>query len=277
MKECWAGLTWSIAHRVARVVISDSQPIDRQQTQPKVVLKRALVGRFQSAFVGGAPHVRYLATLGMPATRCFVGCDVVDNAFFGRESARSRVAKPPGAQRPVLLSCIRLLPIKNVLGVLRTLAEHSSDWSWLIAGSGPQRDEIESSVDALGLNSRVCLLGQVDYAELPAVYARADAYLQPSLSEPWGLAVNEAMACGLPIVVSTACGCHEDLVQEGVNGFTFDPYSPDGLAIALERLGQNSRRWSDMGAASSNIVASWGLDLYARSLWRASSTAMDGA
>jgi glycosyltransferase involved in cell wall biosynthesis len=115
----------------------------------------------------------------------------------------------------------------------------------------------------------------VDYFQLPELYARVDAYLQPSLSEPWGLAVNEAMASGLPVVVSNRCGCHEDLVQEGINGFTFDPSSPRGLVQALQRLWESRERWVEMGQASRAIIAQWGLDLFARNLWRACDIALD--
>ena len=118
------------------------------------------------------------------------------------------------------------------------------------------------------------LLGHVDYFTLPTVYAQADAYLQPSLSEPWGLAVNEAMACGLPVVVSDRCGCREDLVRANVNGFTFDPTNHESLVTALERLLASRSRWPEMGRASREIIAGWGLDLFARSFWRACEAAL---
>jgi glycosyltransferase involved in cell wall biosynthesis len=114
----------------------------------------------------------------------------------------------------------------------------------------------------------------VHYFDLPRLYASADAYLQPSLSESWGLAVNEAMASGLPVVVSGRCGCHEDLVQEEVNGFVFDPERPEDLSRALERLWAARDRWQKMGEASRDIIARWGLNLFARNFWRACELAL---
>jgi len=169
---------------------------------------------------------------------------------------------------------LRLLPRKNILGVLDVLAHLAKEWTWTIAGDGPQRPEIERRINALGLQDRVRLLGHVDYFQLPPLYAQADAYLQPSLSEPWGLAVNEAMACGLPVVVSDRCGCREDLVQEAVNGFTFDPTEHESLARALERFLACKGRWREMGQASREIIAGWGLDLFAQNFWRACEAAM---
>lgn len=274
-KESMAGLEWCLRRGVPRVVISDSQPIDHAQTIGKTRLKRFLVRRFQAGFAGGATHLRYLSDLGLGHKRCVVGCDVVDNDFFSRESGRWRRMRGRSQDSATLLSCMRLLPRKNIQSVLGSLAIQAASWNWTIVGDGPERVKLERSIRAMGLESRVRLLGHVDYFQLPELYACVDAYLQPSLSEPWGLAVNEAMASGLPVVVSNRCGCHEDLVQEGINGFTFDPSSPRGLVQALQRLWESRTRWVEMGLASRTIIAQWGLDLFARNLWRACDIALD--
>ncbi len=273
-REALAGLSWCIRRGVPRVVISDSQSIDRPQKTGKLWVKRLLVQRFQAAFVAGRPHARYVASLGMPEERCFVGCDVVDNDFFTGGARQQRGSDDGQTADGCLLSCLRLLPRKNILGMLDVLANRAKQWTWMIAGDGPQRSEIEKAIRALGLTERVHLLGHVDYTRLPALYARASAYLQPSLSEPWGLAVNEAMASGLPVVVSERCGSHEDLVRAGVNGFTFDPASSESAAEALDRLWTSRSRWSSMGRESQAIISRWGLDLFARNLWQACAAAL---
>lgn len=274
-KESMAGLGWCLRRGVPRVVISDSLSIDNAQRIGKAQLKRLLVRQFQSGFVGGTPHLRYLHDLGLRQEWCVVGCDVVDNDFFSRESGRWRGMCGRSQDSATLLSCVRLLPGKNVQGVLENLAIQATSWNWMIVGDGPERVKLERSIQALGLQRRVRLLGHVDYFQLPELYAQANAYLQPSLSETWGLAVNEAMASGLPVVVSNRCGCHEDLVQEGINGFTFDPSSPRGLVQALQRLWESRTRWAEMGLASRTIIAQWGLDLFARNFWRACNIALD--
>lgn len=273
-KESVAGLAWSLRHGVPRVVISDSQPMDSAWALGKRWVKKFLLRRFQAAFVGGQPHVRYLKQLGFPPSQCFVGCDVVDNDFFSTESRRETQHGQGPDSGSSLLSCLRLLPRKNVLGVLDALAAQGQRWTWTIAGDGPQRAEIEQRVKTLGMEQRVHLLGHTDYFELPRLYVQADAYLQPSLYEPWGLAINEAMACGLPVVVSDRCGCCEDLVQEGGNGFTFDPARPESLALALDQLWEAKERWPEMGHASRGIIARWGLELFARNFWASCEVAL---
>lgn len=272
-KESLIGLGWCLRRGVPRVVISDSQTIQSSPIAIKLRIKRFLVGRFQAGFAAGQASLRCLIELGLPPDRCFIGCDVVDNKYFAQEGCRRIKSLEKTVGAPTLLSCLRLLPIKNVPGVLEVLAEQAKEWSWIIAGDGPQRQAIEEKIRALGLAGRVKLLGHTDYSQLPRLYAHADGYLQPSLSDTWSLAVNEAMASGLPVIVSNRCGCHEDLVQEGANGFTFDPARAGDLGRALNFLLANRNRWPEMGRASQEIISHWDLGLFAESLWRAAEAA----
>lgn len=268
-KESLAGLRWALRVNAGRVVLSDSQAIDTAPSRTRNLVKSFLVKRFHAALVGGTPHRRYLRELGLRDNDCFVGCDVVDNQFFAANTATRSFSHTKPAR---LLSCIRLLPRKNILSVLDALATRP-DWCWTIAGDGPERAAIDERVRKLALSSRVKLLGHVDYYALPSVYANADIYLQPSLVEPWGMAVNEAMAAGLPVLVSDRCGCHEDLVQDDVNGYVFAPTSVAAIGAALDHALAERRRWFAMGGASREIINHWNLHLFAKNLWRACSHA----
>jgi glycosyltransferase involved in cell wall biosynthesis len=105
-------------------------------------------------------------------------------------------------------------------------------------------------------------LKQVD--ELPACYAAADCFVLPSLSEPWGLVVNEAMASGLPVLISRRCGCARDLVREGENGFLFDPTRPDELARLMGLVADGGVDRAAMGAASRRIVSGFTVERFAQ-------------
>lgn len=268
-RESLAALGWAARNAVPRVLVSDSQPIDTGRRAWKESAKRAIVRSFQSAFVGGAPHARYARELGIDPSRIVPGCDVVDNAAYAPAASQRSWDGPPR-----LVSILRLLPRKNIEGVLDALAATPS-WGWELVGDGPERAKVERMVRERGLAERVRLLGHLPDEALVDALARAHVYVQPSLSEPWGLAVNEAMAAGLPILVSDRCGCHEDLVRPGVNGHTFDPRDPSALPRALATMLTERGQWPAMGEASAKIVAGWGLDLYARNLWRACELARD--
>jgi glycosyltransferase involved in cell wall biosynthesis len=103
--------------------------------------------------------------------------------------------------------------------------------------------------------------GARDYKTLPKYYGLAEALLLPSVSEAWGLVVNEAMAASLPVLVSSRCGCSHDLVEDGKNGFVFDPFDVDSIADTLARFARlpDAKR-AAMGVRSREIISHWGLD-----------------
>lgn len=275
-RESLAALGWATRHHKPRVLISDSQPIDRPRRAWKEVFKRSFVTRCHSGFVGGTPHIDYLSALGLPREFSVVGCDVVNNDLFASAVRNRHRNGSNGDPQPLkILSCLRFLSIKNVPVVLEALTRVPMSFRWTLAGDGPERENILRLITRLGLKDRVSLPGFVAYESLPSLFREADVYLQPSRSEPWGLAVNEALAAGMPAIVSRQCGCHTDLIREGVNGFTFDAESPDQLAAALEKMWERRSSWSDMGNASLEIIKPWSLDLFANNLWRSCELAIE--
>jgi glycosyltransferase involved in cell wall biosynthesis len=92
----------------------------------------------------------------------------------------------------------------------------------------------------------------------PVFFALCEAFILPSLYEEWGLVVNEAMACGVPVIVSTKVGAGFDLVQDDVNGFHFDPLDVAGVADLLAKLAGDSGLVRRCGREGSRIIADWG-------------------
>lgn len=264
--ESRVALKWAIQHRVPRVLISDTHRLTRRDDPIwRVWPKRLLISCFNSALVGGRPQLRYLTAMGFAEERVFAGSTVIEGGLFARELDGARA---PGAHMRVL-TCARLVKEKNLPFVLRAMASGSNGWTWTLAGAGPEEAELRTLIEQFHLGDRVTLLGHVDYDELPKLYAAHDAYLQPSISEQWGLVVNEAMFSGLPVLVSNRCGCSEDLVLEGENGFLFDPTREADFNAAIERMKEARPRWLDMGRESQRIVADWNVDRFARSLLQA--------
>jgi glycosyltransferase involved in cell wall biosynthesis len=144
----------------------------------------------------------------------------------------------------------------------------------VLLGDGPLRSALNSQLSTLNLHGHVLLPGFKQYPELPAYYGLASAFIHASTTEQWGLVVNEAMASGLPVLVSDRCGCAPDLVQEGVNGFTFDPYNVEQLAQLMLRLSTLNSQLSTMATASRLIIADWGTERFASGLQQAVETAL---
>jgi glycosyltransferase involved in cell wall biosynthesis len=147
-------------------------------------------------------------------------------------------------------------------------------WNLVLLGDGPLRKEIELRIADCGLRNSVLLPGFKQYPDLPAYYAHAGAFIHASTTEQWGLVVNEAMASGLPVLVSNRCGCAAELVQEGVNGFTFDPLNVEQLAQLMLRISDFRFPISDFGVASARIIAGWGPERFASGLMQAAECAL---
>jgi len=139
-------------------------------------------------------------------------------------------------------------------------------------GDGPRRTALEAQVARLDLGGHVRFPGFCQYDELPAYYGLADALVLASTHEQWGLVVNEAMAAGLPVLVSERCGCAPDLVVEGETGYTFDPYDEAAIADAVGRLPEDEVR-RQMGASSRERIQAWTPATFAQNLGAAAERA----
>jgi glycosyltransferase involved in cell wall biosynthesis len=118
-------------------------------------------------------------------------------------------------------------------------------------GDGPGRASLERLCAGLQIADAVQFAGLKPARETTPYFAFAGCFVLPSSREPWGLVVNEAMASGLPVIVSRKCGCAEDLDENGANGYLFDPSSDEELSGHLlamseapdslrERMGRKS-------------------------------------
>lgn len=106
----------------------------------------------------------------------------------------------------------------------------------LILGEGEELAALTTQRDALGLTDVVTFLPGQPWFRVPEILSLGNVLVLPSTSEPWGLVVNEAMACGLPVIVSDRCGCVADLVDDGKTGFVFDPSRSDELTYHLRQF-----------------------------------------
>jgi len=145
----------------------------------------------------------------------------------------------------------RFAKIKNVdflIDVFKNLKEH--DWGLIVIGSGPDEDELLAQSEGI---ENIYFTGGKTWEEVIELYTQASVLVLPSTSEPWGIVVNEAMWCGIPVLVSDQCGCSKDMV-DGKNGFLFDPYDKSDLAKRMEWFLDNPDKLESMGEHSRKIV-----------------------
>jgi glycosyltransferase involved in cell wall biosynthesis len=196
-----------------------------------------LLRRFDGYLYVGERNREYLQHYGAPADRLFFSPHCVDNAAFAAASADARqtmAGAPRRAARRVLFVG-KLIARKRPIDLLQGVARIGGGAVEVVfAGSGELQGMLEKIAAEAGV--RASFLGFVNQSQLPAVYASADALVLPSdAQETWGLVVNEAMACGIPAVVSDAVGCGPDLVEPGVTGDVFPLGDAAALAVAVQR------------------------------------------
>lgn len=278
-------LQWCLQKRRPAIVMSETTAFDAPRRAYKEAIKRRIVAKFSAGLVGGFPHRAYLLELGMDPERIFTGYDVVDNAYFEKgaavvrantESIRGRIGLPTR----FFLASNRFVEKKNLERLLEAFGRYfhetgTNAWSLVLLGDGPQRSKLEEQSKNMGLDKSILMPGFKQYADLPAYYALASGFLHASTTEQWGLVVNEAMACGLPVLVSNRCGCALNLVAEGHNGWTFDPYDVQAITEALKRLSASSEQErAAMGQASRQLIAAWSPEAFAQGLKNAVNAAL---
>ena len=271
-----AALAWGVRRKVPCVAISDSQQHDYRRFWWQEQAKRRIIRLFSAGFVAGKRSYEYLTNLSVPPNQIVTGCDIVDNEHFSRGAREAREAdsflrKQLGLPGRFFLAVNRLILEKNVHAILAAYAAYRTkgapgNWNLVIVGDGPLRDELLEYAHTLKIEAFVCFASSQTYDAMPRYYALASALILASVQEPWGLVVNEAMACGIPVIVSERCGCSPDLVHDGKNGFIFPPDDINRLAELMAGLAKDRYDITAMGRQSREIIDSWSLKRYVESL-----------
>jgi glycosyltransferase involved in cell wall biosynthesis len=279
-----AAVRWCAMRQVPMIVMSESTRHDERRSWWKEAVKRRIVGMFQTGLVGGRPHQDYLTDLGLARERIWLGYDVVDNEHFRRGAEAARASDKEmrarlGLPQRYFLASNRFIPKKNLPRLLQAFARYRQaagpeGWDLVLLGDGELRGDLARYRDRLELGGRVIMPGFKQYDELPSYYGLAGAFVHASTTEQWGLVVNEAMAAGLPVLVSDRCGCATDLVADGENGFVFDPLDTDDLTRHLLRMAGGEYDREAMGQASEQIVSRWTPSTFAQGLERAARAAL---
>ncbi len=180
----------------------------------------------------------------------------------------------PDGQQPTPAPTAHPLSASNGRAVSPRNGAAVRPWDLVLLGDGPLKSDLALMISDFGLQHCVKLPGFKQYDELPSYYGSASAFVHASTTEQWGLVVNEAMASGLPVLVSNRCGCAHDLVKEGVNGFTFDPLDVEQLAQLMLKIFADNFPLSDFGLQSRHVIAGWGPERFGTGLQAAVTAAM---
>ena len=225
----------------------------------------------------GKSQSEYLRGFGIPDSAIFTAPNAVDTDFFmeaaevarGNASLNRQIFRLPNRY---FLFVGRLIAEKGVLDLLDAYAmlapELRTQISFVFAGDGIARSELQRRAAAIKPGT-VQVAGFLQREALAVFYALAEAFVFPTHSDPWGLVVNEAMACGLPVICSNAAGCAVDLIADGQNGRLVSVGHVGELASVVNDLAGDPRLRSRMGQASRAKIEGYSPDACARGIARA--------
>jgi 1,2-diacylglycerol 3-alpha-glucosyltransferase len=264
---------WARIYGAQSILMFESTERDKPRNVIIELLKTWLIRLlFSHAFVGGIRSKQYAEKLKVPSGKIVTKYDVVDNSFFSAGVARIKMhstAGQRGLPQNYFLFVARLAVEKNASGLITAFSEYRSrggTWELVIVGRGSQETALKTLLSVLNLQGLVHFVGFKNAEELWPFYAFAQCLVLPSKKEPWGLVVNEAMASGLPVIVSDACGCVEDLVQENANGYMFKANDEHDLAAQLCKIASlTAEMRNKMGRRSEEIISRYSPSDWAQS------------
>ena len=243
-----------------KVVISaDSTEGDNPNVWWREALKRFVVTKAQGFFCYGSKSAEYIFKLGMKPKHILVANNAVDNqrvesvynaAIFDRKNSKEAY----NLRKYNFIYVGRLISVKNLdnlLAAYKPLAD--TEWGLIILGDGSEEEKLKQYVADNQLDGVKFIVGQAWYY-VPKILALGDVFILPSYSEPWGLVVNEAMACGMPVIVSNKCGSAFDVVKENQNGYTFDPYKVEELTNVFNKFVEEPDKIVPFGKKSKEII-----------------------
>lgn len=250
----------------------------RAVTRPIV---KWLVQRAAAWVAYGSRAKDYLVSLGATADKTFLAYNTVALNAIASISANTDVASMRAQTtirtKHVALYCGNLLDLKGVGDLIEAFAQMSNahDVTLLLVGSGKHEAKYRGRVRALGIEERVVFAGFVARDDVPRYYAMSDVLILPSRSEVWGLVINEALACGVPVIATDACGATPDLIQHTVNGFVVPSRNVDALAKAIEQFFVQPERHAAMREAARKSIAPFTIDRAADAFVDAVRSALD--
>lgn len=259
----WQALFWARSQKVPFLLWSESNRSDIRSGHPVVEFFKAEFLRNCNAFVvSGRSAEEYLRTLKVRQNEIFTAPNAVDNELFCRKAHEvredaSRIRAQFNLPERYILFVGRLVPEKGVFDLLTAYSQLDQSLreqvGLVFVGDGHCRQALERQAATVRAGS-IKFPGFVQREELPVYYALSEMFVLPTYTDTWGLVVNEAMACGLPVIVTRVAGCVPDLVRERWNGLIVEERSTQSLTAALTQLVAQRELSALMGVHSAEHI-----------------------
>jgi glycosyltransferase involved in cell wall biosynthesis len=268
----WQAAYWARGESIPFLLWVESTALDRRGEHLVVeALKRNFLRRCAGFVVPGRSSKEYLEQLGVAAPMIFTAPNAIDIDGYRRLACEARLQGDALRQRLGLpdryfLNVGRLVEVKGVFDLVEAYAKLDTQLRMQVGlvfvGDGAAKKELMTRAQQISVG-RIEFRGFLQRDDLPAFYALADALVFPTHTDPWGFVVNEAMACGVPVIASTVAGCFADLVEPQGTGLAVRPRDAGACAAAMQTLAQNAPLRSQMGQLASRRILEYSPEAWA--------------
>lgn len=262
-------LKWKAVTGKPIIIFDDARPEDVKRNRFVNAIKKIFYHDVDAILCPAPSHSRGFIEWGFKKKEIFYGVDVVDNELF--EKIYFNPQKPIETDiipPPYFLAIGRQIEKKNWTALLSAFIQYKNEYkgsllNLVFIGDGPLH---QSLFNAAERRNDIFFIPFVQQSSIVQYYHQAKGLILPSrYGETWGLVINEAMAAGLPVLVSKECGSAQTLVKEGINGWTFDPNNPEEMYDAISKLDHLSHvQWEKMSQSSIEIIKEWGLPRFSQ-------------
>jgi glycosyltransferase involved in cell wall biosynthesis len=236
-------------------------------------LLRFVYGNVGKAFYVGKYNKAYYLQSGLTNDQLLYAPHAIDNDRFSNDadnweqkaiSERSELGIT--AKNIVFLYAGKFYELKQLNLLIRSFQQlKGNEYRLLLVGNGKQEQQLRELAKQ---DDRILFQPFRNQSEMPLVYRMGDVFVLPSKSETWGLAVNEAMACSRPAIISDACGCAPELILQGATGFVFRSGDGDSLLHVMEKFADRSIS-KEMGRKALDHIQDFSLERVAEVIEKA--------
>lgn len=225
----------------------------------KTIFLKWVYRHVDHAFYVGVNNYAYYKRYGLKDRQLSFAPHAIDNERFMQdhytEAINLRTSLNLSEDDILVLYAGKFEQVKNLPLLLEAfISLNKPNVHLLLAGNGPEESALK---DIAAQNKNIHFTGFKNQLYMPILYQACDLFCLPSLSETWGLAVNEAMACGKAALVSDKVGCAPDLVKDDLNGAVFESGNKKDLADCLKKLIGSKRALEQMGKNSAQLIRDW--------------------
>ena len=233
-------------------------------------LLKTIFFKFSDAYIAqGTCTKEFLISNGVSEHQIFISPYATNNSYFLKKAEKYVINKDMLKKElsitteKVIIYVGQLVERKGVFDLLKAYnnlyAEEKKATSLLLIGAGMLEKSLKHYCNENNLGN-VIFLGYKQQEELVKYFAISDVFVLPSWHDTWGIVVNEAMACGLPVIITESVGASGDIVQNGINGYIVKSSSPTELYSTMRKLLKDEELCKQMGRKSIEIILSWNID-----------------